>query len=639
MQINLKNVSKSFGSENLFEIASLTINENDKVGIVGRNGSGKTTLLNIISGRDSNYSGNIYGMEPENTGFLMQDLSLEDDNDIYTEVFLGAEKYTEREERLGELLREIEEEKNEEELILLNREYEKLHLEFERMGGYTYRSLTVGIIKGLGFGEEDFFTPVGTLSGGQKMRVALAKLLASNPDMLILDEPTNYLDTESIQWLERYLGTLDSTVIAVSHDRYFLDVFTNRIIELDRKQAFEYKGNYSEYIKKKKINDDNYQKAYLKQQEEIARQQKVIQKLKQFNREKTVKRARSREKLLEKIDELEKPESMKKTKFSFPYIPMISKKAITLEGVDFGYGMDDYLINDLNLTVTDNDRLGICGQNATGKTTLLKLMCGVLEPKSGLVRQNPRTRILYFSQEHRELDNSLSIIDYFRRETGKDDLEIRNLLARLLFTGDDINKMISSLSGGEKSRVAFAMLMIKPSNILILDEPTNHLDIDTKEMLEDALLEYEGAVVSVSHDRYFLNKLAKRILYFTGEDTRLFLGNYDEAMNRVMSENQQDTEEKENRKTRKRNSQGLSNNKVNSYLSRLNEIEEEISSLELERKTISLKMENMEFASDPDFLHEGSVRMGEIEENIEELETEWMEIQSILEENETQTQS
>ena len=631
MQINLKNVSKSFGSENLFTIGSLTINEKDKVGIVGRNGSGKTTLLNIIAGRDTEFSGDVYGVDTENTGFLRQDLYLNDENGIYEEVLLGARKYTEREEKLKSIADEIGRQTDPEKLIKLNDEYEKIHAEFETMDGYMYKSMITGIIKGLGYTEEDFDKRIHTLSGGQKMRVALAKLLVSSPEMLILDEPTNYLDTESIQWLEKYLSGLSSTILVVSHDRYFLDVFTNRIIELDRKSAFEYRGNYSDYIKKKKINEDNLAKAYAKQQEEIARQEKVIAKLKQFNREKTVKRARSREKLLDKMEVIDRPLQEKTTRFSFPYVPMISQKAISMEEVDFGYTFDRMLIEDLTLTVTDHDRLGICGQNATGKTTLLKLMNGDLDCLNGLIKYNPRTRILYFSQEHKELDESLSVIEYFRKNTGEDDLAIRHLLARLLFTGDDINKMISSLSGGEKSRVAFAMLMMKPSNILILDEPTNHLDIETKEMLEDALLDYEGAVVAVSHDRYFLNKISRRILYFSDSGIKLYLGNWDDAMLKIRDEEEEKNQKTQPEKKKRRNPKALSNNRIQSFRNRASEIEETIEKLEDEREEIELKMKDPEFTASLENLNMSSIRLEEIDSTINEIETEWLEIQDILE--------
>ena len=635
MQISLKNVSKSFGSSTLFEIDSLTINEKDKVGIVGRNGSGKTTLLNIISGRDSDYTGEVYVSDRTRTGFLEQSLSVSGDNTIFEEVMLGAERFTKAEEELSRLAGMIDSETDRDELIRLNGEYEQLHLEFERMDGYSYRSRVTGIIKGLGYSEEDFDKIVSTLSGGQKMRVALAKLLASDPEMLILDEPTNYLDTESVQWLERYLSQLSTTILVVSHDRYFLDVFTNRIVEISEGRAFEYTGNYTDYVSKKKIQLNSRMKAWQKQQEEIARQEKVIAKLKQFNREKTVKRARSREKLLDRMELVERPESEQNSRFSFPYVPMISKKALTLEGVDFCYVLDRPLIRDLNLTVTDHDRLGICGQNATGKTTLLKLMTGHLSPDYGLIRENPRTRMLYFSQEHAELDESLTILEYFRRETGEDDLQIRNLLARLLFRGDDINKLIGSLSGGEKSKLAFAMLMFRPSNILILDEPTNHLDIETKEMLEDALLGYEGAVVAVSHDRYFLNKICRRILYFSGDDIRTYLGNYDEAMEKI-SESRAETAVSEKKETaRKKQSRGLSNNKINSYRNRLEEIERIIESLEEERDILQEKMGEPGFASDISKLESCSVRLEEIRETIEKIEEEWLEIQDILEENDS----
>lgn len=634
MQINIHNLSKSFGSEHLFTIDSLVISDKDKVGIVGRNGAGKSTLLNIMMGIDDDYTGNISKIDRKKIGFLRQNLNLNLDNDIYSEVLLGAEKYTKKEEEIDEISMMLEFETDKQKLIELNNKYHEIVSEFEDMEGYKYKSLLVGIIKGLGYKEEDFNKKISTLSGGQKMRVALAKLLVSSPEVLILDEPTNYLDTESISWLENFLYSLKSTVIVVSHDRYFLDKFTNKIIEIENKKCYIYTGNYSDYVMKKKQRVDIEQSAYNKQQAEIKKQEEVIKTLKQFNREKSIKRARSREKMLEKIDRIDSPYHAKNSHIKFGYIPMISKKAITVEGLCFGYTKDRKLFNDFNITIASTDRLGICGRNATGKSTFLKLITGMLKEDKGLIKKNPKCQILYFEQEHNDLDDSLTILEELRKSTNADDGEIRNILGCMLFSGDDVNKKISMLSGGEKSRVAIAKLMMKESNVLILDEPTNHLDIETKEVLEDALLRYDGAVISVSHDRYYLNKICNRIMYLTGKDINVYDGNYDYAMEKEASLNiekhNDNKRESNNQKVEKKNS-SLSNNKRRGYEQELATIEQDMESLEEEKAEIANKMNDPEYFNDVNKAQMVSLRLNEIESLLEEKESRWLEVSEILE--------
>ena len=635
MQININSLNKSFGSEHLFTINSLMINDKDKVGIVGRNGAGKTTLLNIIMGLDEDYTGYLSKIDKAKIGFLRQDLNLNLDNDIYNEVLLGAEKYTKKEEEIENISMLIDFEKDKEKLNKLNEQYHELITEFEDMDGYKYKSLMTGIIKGLGYSESDFNKKISTLSGGQKMRVALAKLLVSSPEVLILDEPTNYLDTNSITWLENFLSSVKSTVIVVSHDRYFLDRFTNKIVEIENKECYIYSGNYSDYIYKKKQRLISEEHAYKKQQAEIKKQEEVIKTLKQFNREKSVKRARSREKMLDKIEKVDKPYTSKNSHIRFRYTPMVSKKAITVEGLEFGYTENKKLFDDFNITIGSTDRLGICGRNATGKSTFLKLITGILKENNGLIKKNPKCQVLYFEQEHNDLDSSLTILEELRRSTGADDGEIRNILGCMMFSGDDINKKISTLSGGEKSRVAIAKLMMKESNVLILDEPTNHLDIETKEILEDALLSYNGAVISVSHDRYYLNKICNRTMYLTEKDIKVYDGNYDYAMekeNIINTEIKEKTLEvkKEDNKDNK-NVSKLSNNKRASYEKELKDIELLMDKLESDKEEIAVKMNNPDFFSNEEKVEKVSLKLNDIQNLLEEKELRWLEITEILE--------
>ncbi len=633
MQIVLNNIEKSFGYQNLFSFDSLIIPNKEKVAIVGGNGCGKTTLLRMIASKDIDFEGSISKIDPLKLGFLSQDLNLKLDSTIYEEALLGAKKYIELEEKIQLKGVEISACSDVGNLEKLNEEYHKLVTLFENIEGYKYKSLVSGTIKGLGFSEEDFTKEISTLSGGQKMRVALAKLLISAPEVLILDEPTNYLDTSSIMWLEGFLASLNSTMIVVSHDRYFLDKVCSRVVEIENKKIYEYKGNYTQYLQKKTIRLNNEQLLYEKQQQEIKKQKEVITTLKSFNREKSVRRARSREKQLEKMDVLEQAFKGKSANIRFKYLPQVSKKIIEIEDLSFFYKEDKLLFDKFNVIIKNNDKVGVCGKNAIGKTTLLKLITENLTPKNGIIKKNLKCKILYFEQEHKDLNPEDTIMEQLRGACPFDDVIIRNTLGAMLFSDEDVYKKIKTLSGGEKSRVALCKLMLMPSNVLVLDEPTNHLDIQTKELLEEALLEYEGCIISVSHDRYFLNKVCNKIINVEGRDTKVIEGSYDYAMNKIKIEDEKSSfgetqkEKKEEAKKTK-----LSNNKKNAYINESKEIEEEIAFLSREKEDIEEKLSDKDFSKDFENVTLASQHLKDIEEKISKLEDRWLEISLILEE-------
>ncbi len=631
MKIVLQNLEKYFGATHLFSIKSLEIGDKDKVGIVGRNGSGKSTLLNMIMGLDDEYDGVISKKGVEEFGFLRQNLDLDMDKSIYENVLDGAGEFIELENKINDIYLKIENENNIEKLKILNENVNELNEEFEKKGGFSYKSMINGTIKGLGYSEDDFNKKVSSLSGGQKMRVALAKLLVKNPKVLVLDEPTNYLDEESVSFLENFLSSFNNTILLVSHDRYFLDRVVNKIVEIENNKVYSYKGNYTEYVRKKQDRLYAYENAYKKQQDKIKKEEEVIKTLKQFNREKSVKRARSREKLLEKMDVIDSPFVENSAYMRFIYTPMISKKAIVVDHLSFAYNDKKEIFDNINFVAEKGSKIGIVGKNATGKTTLLKLITGDLKADGGLIKINHKAKILYFEQEHSNLNKDNTIIEELRNATMLDDVYIRNTLGCLLFKGDETYKKISSLSGGERARVAIAKLMIEPSNILILDEPTNHLDIQTKEILEDALKRYEGTVISVSHDRYYLKNVCDKIINVSDKNIKVYDGGYDYYLLDKKSQVERKEVIKKKDVQKKKENFILSNNKRKYYEERSLQIEQNLIDLEEKKNEILSNMADSEFYKNPKNVKMSKQELDDIETRVKEEENEWIEINDILE--------
>ena len=527
MILSCQNISKSFGTDEILKNVSFHIEANEKAAIVGINGAGKSTLLKIIMQKETPDTGEVILAKDATIGYLAQYQDVSGHRTIYEEVLDAKQNIIEMEERL----RGMETQMNTltgQELETLLDGYHRLSHEFELLGGYPYRSEVTGILKGLGFSESEFDRQMSELSGGQKTRVSLGKLLVTKPDVLLLDEPTNHLDMESIRWLEGFLMNYKGAVVIVSHDRYFLDRVVTKVVEIFQHQGYVYQGNYTEFAKKKAKIREDLLKQYYNQQREIKHQEEVITKLKSFNREKSIKRAESREKMLDKIERLEKPTD-ENTDIHIVLEPDVTSgnDVLTVEHLRKAFGTHT-LFDDLSFEIKRGERVALIGNNGTGKTTILKIINELLLADGGTIVLGSNVHIGYYDQEHQLLHMEKTIFEEIADDYPQlNHTKIRNVLAAFLFTNDDVFKRIADLSGGERGRVSLAKLMLSDANFLILDEPTNHLDITSKEILESALNQYTGTVFFVSHDRYFINQTATRILDLTGGTIVNYIGNYD----------------------------------------------------------------------------------------------------------------
>lgn len=527
MILSCQNISKSFGTDEILKDVNFHIEANEKAAIVGINGAGKSTLLKIIMREETADTGEVVLSKDRTIGYLAQYQDVSGRATIYEEVLNSRKDILQMEEKL----RGMEEKMNHltgAELEGLLEDYHKLNHEFELLEGYSYRSEVIGILKGLGFPEEEFSKRMSELSGGQKTRVSLGKLLVTKPDVLLLDEPTNHLDMESIRWLETFLLNYKGAVVIVAHDRYFLDRVVTKVIEIFQHKSYVYQGNYTAFARKKAKVREDLLKQYYNQQREIKHQEEVIAKLKSFNREKSIKRAESREKMLDKIERLEKP-TEENTDIKIVLEPNVTSgnDVLSVEHLAKAYPPVK-LFSDISFEIKRGERVALIGNNGTGKTTILKIINNLVEADSGSVTLGANVHIGYYDQEHQLLHMEKTIFEEIADAYPTlSQTKVRNVLAAFLFTDDDVFKRIGDLSGGERGRVSLAKLMLSDANFLILDEPTNHLDITSKEILESALNQYTGTVFFVSHDRYFINRTATRILDLTGETVVNYIGNYD----------------------------------------------------------------------------------------------------------------
>jgi ATP-binding cassette, subfamily F, member 3 len=626
LQVN--QLTKYYGADLILSNIKLEIQAKDRTALVGRNGAGKSTLLKIIAGQLSYDSGEIIKPKDITIGYLAQDTGLESHLSIYEEMLTVFEPLRKLEQQLREIELKMSNPETFSESLL--KEYDQLQIEFKEKGGYQYEADTRSILSGLGFGDFDFSTPVSSLSGGQKTRLALGKLLLSKPDLLILDEPTNHLDIETLSWLEQFLQSYPGAILIVSHDRYFLDKVVTQVYEVSRTTITKYKGNYSDYLQQKAENYERELKRYEKQQEEVAKLKDFIQR--NIARASTTKRAQSRRKQLEKMTLMEKPHGDEKTaSISFEIERQSGNDVLKVNHVTLGYDPNEPIVKNINFSITRGESIALVGPNGIGKSTLLKAIVQKIKPLSGNIEYGSNVTIGYYDQEQAELSSNKRVLnelwDDYPTKTEK---EIRTILGNFLFSGDDVLKTVSTLSGGEKARLALAKLMLQKANFLILDEPTNHLDLDSKEVLENALIDYPGTILFVSHDRYFINRIATKVLELSKDGVTEYLGDYDYYVNKKeeMQELQQLKKQQESKEESNHSKSSYELEKEAKKLERqrkrrIQEIEDEIALLE------SKISENEEILCDPS-IYQDHEKVQAINEEInkdkallEELMNEW----------------
>lgn len=544
IMLSCNNVSKTFGVETILENISFSVNEGDKIGIVGVNGTGKTTLFKVITGILPHDRGEIFTSKNCRLGYLEQNTNFYSEKTIYDEVVSVFSDLIGAEEELRSLEHQIASLSDKgassgDQLKKTMDTYGKKYEEFEKNNGYAYKSEVRGTLKGLGFSDEEMDKPVNVLSGGEKTRVLLAKLLLSKPSFLLLDEPTNHLDADAIEWLEGFLRSYEETIMIISHDRYFLDQSVNRIFEMENKHLTTYNGNYTDYQKQARVNREIRLRQYENQQRDIKKQEESIERLKAYGREKHLKRARSKEKMLDKVDRLEKPQELrKKARFNFVLRHHSGNDVLKVQGLAKSFD-DRKLFEGVDFDLYRGEKVALIGPNGVGKSTLFKIIMGDESQDHGDYKLGQGVDIAYFHQEQKSLNLENTIIDeVWDDNPHMTQTEVRNLLGAFLFEGEDVFKSIRSLSGGERARVAILKLILSRSNLLLLDEPTNHLDIDSKEVLEDALKEYEGTLLTISHDRYFLNTVVDRILVLKPDGVEEYLGNYEYYQNKKKQESE-----------------------------------------------------------------------------------------------------
>lgn len=633
--LSCNNLNKSFGIDTILEDVSFTVNEGDKIGIIGVNGTGKTTLFKVLSGIYGYDSGDIYLGKGVEIGYLEQNTNFQSDKTIYEEVLAVFSDLIEMENYIRDLeVRISKESSNPDSKILeklMNEYSHKLEL-FSELNGYGYKSEVKGILKGLGFSDKDMETPINILSGGEKTRVLLSKLLLKNPSLLLLDEPTNHLDADAIEWLELFLKQYKGTVILISHDRYFLDQVVNRVFEIHNKKLKTYNGNYSKFVELSKTEKELEVKKYEDQQKEIKKQEESIERLKAYGREKHLKRARSKEKMLDKVEVMDRPDVFRK-RASIKFNPAVSSGNDVLEvkDISMGYG-SKILFKDINFNIYRGEKVALVGANGIGKSTLFKIIMNEIVPLTGSAKLGTNVYVDYFHQEQKTLNLNNTIIDeIWDSHPQLSQTELRTMLGAFLFENEEAFKKISTLSGGERARVAILKLILSNSNFLLLDEPTNHLDIDSKEVLEEALINYTGTLFTISHDRYFLNTVVDKILVLDSEGITEYLGNYNYYIDKKKQTTEMNTIEVIEEKTKtqlkdeKRKEREQREIEKKARVKRQN-IEKEIETIEEKIQELNMLMCQEQVYSNPEKSKEVGQEKSELEDKLNSLYEEWEQL-------------
>lgn len=630
--LSCNNISKSYIVDKILDDITFAINDGEKIGIVGLNGSGKSTLFNILTGEIPKDSGDIYIQKDLKIGYLKQNIQYSSKKNIFDECMEVFSPLIEMEKNLRKLEEEISTEGKKGETENLNKfmeEYANLSEEFVNRNGYGFKSEIKGILKGLGFNDEDMEKEINKLSGGQKARLSLAKLLLEKPDLLLLDEPTNHLDIEAISWLEKFLKEYKGAALIISHDRYFLDNVVTKIFHLENLTLKIYNGNYTEFMKKRKKEMELLTKSYENQQKEIQRQEEIIRRFMSYGSQRYIKQAQSRQKMLDKIKKIDKPFSEnKKAKIRFEPKVESGREVLRVEGLEKSFD-DLQLFTDVDFSIYRGEKVGLIGPNGIGKTTLFKIILGKIAQTKGDIILGHHVNIGYFDQEQTELNLDKTVIDEIWDENSSlDYYQIRTILSQFLFFGDNIFKEIKDLSGGERGRLSLLKLMMSNSNFLLMDEPTNHLDIDSKEVLEDSLLNYDGTLLVISHDRYFLNKVANKILELSKDGIAEYLGNYEyyvEKKNEVIFEEEEESKTKTQIRLEKKKEKEKREKEKEKKVE-IQNAEKLISELEEKIHKIDALMCNPDFYEDPEKIKELAMERENTKKDLDKLYEKWINL-------------
>lgn len=624
-----QDLEQRFGGNTIFSNISFSVPDNARIGLVGPNGAGKTTLLKIMTGQQEPTSGQFTINKGFKVGYIAQENALDEDKTIWDEMLTVFDNLIEKNKRITKMQEQIAEHPEDEDLL---KRYDQLAYDFEQEGGFTYQAEIKSILNGFNFKENTWQKVIGTLSGGEKTRLAFVKLLLQKPPVLLLDEPTNYLDLDTLDWLEAFLKNYQGAIITVSHDQYFLDHLANQIFELNFGKLTTFKGNYSQYVKERELMNNQQEAAYEKQQEKIKKEEEFIQK--NLVRASTTKRAQSRRKALDKMERIKPPKHKQKVRINFTSDRPSGKEVLIAKDLTIGYP-DKTMVSDIDFQVNKNDRVAIIGPNGIGKSTLLKTIMKKIEPKDGSIKYGASLDIGYYDQELQSLDTSKTVLDtIWDRHKTMPEKDVRSILASFLFTAEDIDKTVGQLSGGQKARLTLTVLSLEKDNFLLMDEPTNHLDIEAKEVLEQALNTYDGTLLFVSHDRYFINELANKIISVRDGHAKIYNGNYsyylDEKAKQAAAVQEAEAEQTESTTSANQNKGKLSYQEQKARDSQkrkleraVSEAEARIEKLEAEEQEIQTEMANPDIAASFEKLGPLQEKLSAVQEQLEQANNDW----------------